>query len=459
MASVWDYVADLIRITKLNEDPRSDFYKHLGGQAITDGPGSDNIPVICTAVAIARAQQIGNVKDLSQHLDRVERYLALPWMDREPGSRNAYSELITEGVECYYAAATKTGRDALAMAAKSWLDATYAAVALGAYPGVPDGNWTGPYITLTGARSGASRKGPDGKRWYEDGVPRPPWFFEDHPLSNRLGVLLGAQPHAFVKDLYEGYKRLFGVDVRASFGPEFRKMCRDLVGGQWNPMALTALRGIPGPRIPFSFLRASNGAATVAHTAIQYGSTSMMYALAAWDEAPSGSINALARRWGQPHLTMLLLDNPKFRTQPMDGRAAHASLHHQSSDGYKVVGIRQDKQAYDEHRNDMVHRPQGKSMPLPSKDPRWLVLWNKDGAVEILNEDGPPPPPPPPGGGNGWHTVLVNKAHLKFTNSTAREALSSINGGSNHVSVSQVALLPEDLAALTAALRRIVDAQ
>jgi hypothetical protein len=60
---------------------------------------------------------------------------------------------------------------------------------------------------------------------------------------------------------------------------------------------------------------------------------------------------------------------------------------------------------------------------------------------------GEEPPPPPPSDG-GWDTVVMDNAHLKFTGEDAEKALADINAGENHIDVSKVAFLPEDLAQL-----------
>lgn len=457
MASVWDYVADLVKITKHNEAPISDYMRHLGGPAITDGPGSDNIPVICTAVHLANLRRLGQRQKEFDQLERVERYLKLPWMDKEPGSRNAYSELITEGVECFYASAAFHGDTAISDAAMRWLRATYTATALGSFAASPDGNWAGPYITLCGARCGASRVGEDnGKRWYSDWMPRAPWFMEDHPLSNRLGTLLGLRPHAFVADLYTGYKRLFSVDIQHDIGGPFKAIVRKLVDGHWDVNALEALSSIPGPRIGFTFIRAANGASTVAHSAINYGSTSMLYGLASWDHKPGWPGTKIGARWGTPHQTWLMLDDPRWRQQDREGRMAHVLVEEDDEGILWATGRRQDGVAFDERTYSMREAPHGKRLELPSKAPiSWRVVWNRDGA-KVYGDDIIIEPPLPPSGKPGWHSIETDNAHLKFTNSMAAASLSIINRGGNHFPVSEVALPPGELAALQRELLKIV---
>jgi len=66
-----------------------------------------------------------------------------------------------------------------------------------------------------------------------------------------------------------------------------------------------------------------------------------------------------------------------------------------------------------------------------------------------------PPPPPPPDDGPGWHTVEVSRGFLKFDSDTARKAIETIEGGDNHVAITQIALLPGDLAALLSELKKL----
>ena len=443
MASVWDYVADLIRITKENKPPVSDYLKHLGHPTnITGGPGSDNIPVICTAVHIANLLRIGDQGTARKQLLRAENYLALPWMDREPGSRNAYSELIYEGVECFYCTAHFLGMDSVATMAMDWLQATMVATALGAEPDIPDGNWAGPYITLCGARSGASKKGPSGQRWDAAGIPYSPWFFEDHPLSNRLGWLLGERAHAFVRDLHIGYERQGWVgSIKAHYGGAFAGLVTKLVAGGWDDQALHLLNRIAPPRIQLDFIRGRDGAATVAGPSINYGSTSMMYGLAAWKRPRTNWQGyQMAKHWRMPNLTWLLLDNPAFRQQDKEGRYATVEIR---EDMEMALGHRDDKKAWHEETVKMQYYPSGKGMPLPMNDRYWWVAWSPAGA-RLVGEDTPPPPPPPPpppNGGSGWHTISAC-VDLKFTDMMAEAALAAIQGGSNHFPVSEAAAMP-----------------
>ena len=65
----------------------------------------------------------------------------------------------------------------------------------------------------------------------------------------------------------------------------------------------------------------------------------------------------------------------------------------------------------------------------------------------------PPPPPPPP---TGWYTIFTDRAYLKFDKETARIALDEINAGKNHLTITQVALEPAELAKVKAELTAIV---
>lgn len=70
--------------------------------------------------------------------------------------------------------------------------------------------------------------------------------------------------------------------------------------------------------------------------------------------------------------------------------------------------------------------------------------------------DPPPPPPPPPPNGGGWHSIETRRSVLKFNTATAQLALDEINAGNNHITITQVALYPEELAQVKRDLERIL---
>jgi hypothetical protein len=60
---------------------------------------------------------------------------------------------------------------------------------------------------------------------------------------------------------------------------------------------------------------------------------------------------------------------------------------------------------------------------------------------ENMRKEEPPP-------SDGWTTVVMDNAHLKFTDEAKAKALDDIYDGQNHIDVSKVAFTPEDLAQL-----------
>jgi len=74
--------------------------------------------------------------------------------------------------------------------------------------------------------------------------------------------------------------------------------------------------------------------------------------------------------------------------------------------------------------------------------------------AEWVDEHMRPVDPPPPSG--GWYTIFTERAYLKFDGATAQIALDEINAGKNHLTITQVALEPAELAKVKAELTAIV---
>ena len=97
-------------------------------------------------------------------------------------------------------------------------------------------------------------------------------------------------------------------------------------------------------------------------------------------------------------------------------------------------------------------KPFNMRSPKPIIQPQFPCFDVADWVDENMRPDDPPPPPP---NGGGWYSIHAD-SYLKFTNATAAAALATINGGSNHFEVSQVALGPTELAAVQRELTKIV---
>jgi hypothetical protein len=98
-------------------------------------------------------------------------------------------------------------------------------------------------------------------------------------------------------------------------------------------------------------------------------------------------------------------------------------------------------------------KPFNQRHPKPLVQPDFPCFNVPNWIDKNMRYEGDDPPPPPSG---GWHTIFTDRAYLKFNTATAVEALDEINAGKNHLSITQVALMPAELAKVKAELQQIV---
>lgn len=89
--------------------------------------------------------------------------------------------------------------------------------------------------------------------------------------------------------------------------------------------------------------------------------------------------------------------------------------------------------------------------PKPPVQPVFPCFNMGEWVDENMRPVDPPPPPP-----TGWYTIFTERAYLKFDGETAQIALDEINAGKNHLTITQVALEPAELAKVKAELTAIV---
>jgi hypothetical protein len=162
-------------------------YDKGGGDSLIGGHSSHNKPLIAGALGLLTAPS--NHRVWSDWYD----YLSKPWMTGETASRHIYGSWILGSVLVAWAMAHSRGRAAISVPARLHLRASAAWLALGA-AGIGTGENGRSYVTMTGARSGASEKGEDGKRYDEQGYANPIWYLEHNSLESLLDVLLGHPP-------------------------------------------------------------------------------------------------------------------------------------------------------------------------------------------------------------------------------------------------------------------------
>lgn len=161
-------------------------------------------------------------------------------------------------------------------------------------------------------------------------------------------------------------------------------------------------------------------------------------------------------RWGQDaHYGIWTVDYPRR----VWGGQLKGEL---TANGYRVQREKVHRKRigdYPPHSWFDERRPEGQNnvdgwLEMPFKGDIELDLRVGKSGIKLAYPGGGPPPPPPPNGG-GWHTIHAD-SYLKFTDSAAAAALATINGGSNHFEVSQVACEPSELAKVQRELTKIV---
>jgi len=94
--------------------------------------------------------------------------------------------------------------------------------------------------------------------------------------------------------------------------------------------------------------------------------------------------------------------------------------------------------------------PNNQRSPKPVVEPVFPCF----DVADWIDENMRPVDPPPPGG--GWHSIETQRSVLKFNTATAEQALAEINAGKNHLTITQVALYPEELAQVKRELEQIL---
>jgi hypothetical protein len=272
-------------------------------------------------------------------------------------------------------------------------------------------------------------------------------------LSGSLGFL-GYNPnkrlmdwarHADVSGFYNGERAVLSALIHNAFTAEDVQQ-----SVRW-------LRDGPGFHADARIIRTDKMVAWCNETTCNTGSTSYMMAHA-WFANPADRPAYYARhKWVRDKHHAWVTIDPPGRSKGAQGR------------GYVQDGTYYAQRTTARRwKNNFVTMPNSWFDELSGREvPGWRsqlrlagnrvydIAVGRGGVVPVGGGNEPPVDPPPNPGG-GWHTVKVDRGYLKFNDATALKAIETIEGGNNHVSITQVALEPADLSKLLVELKRIM---
>jgi len=297
------------------------------GQGLVGDTSSKNDPVV--------AATYGAVKATPGHWvwDDWERYFDLPWMSSETASHHIYGTWINASVWTLWCIMKERAMHPhIQDLARLHTRASLGWMALTSWPW--GGQRDGPhYSCMTGARSGVSKEGEDGKRYDAAGLPNPIYYIDGGPAEGMISIADAQVPYPKTTmrkrwDSVSDYGMVWMEHVLTD--DERYAFHRVLMDGSPAHVEEVAdwLRAVPGPHVPIRSKRTTDGIVSICENSTQPVSTHMLYGLAYFADIDGPALTWQDKlRWPKAPVLWLAADNVAQRTHGRHGRAGLEADH------------------------------------------------------------------------------------------------------------------------------------